>query len=197
MKYKTIGILAILGAVVLFLNSILFLLGFAVSTGAIKAETLNTLPLSGVLLFVLKHFNLIAAFFAVIMLLVYFGVYFGFARFGAQLKNRSFQYASYFILISFLISSLLTLLLFFGVTSQSIDPLQKIVEFLTFTACIWFGISLLKIKHSFNVLLGILGVFYIVQGFAILSNLFLPIRIIDFSIAIMIALSFLFFNLKK
>lgn len=197
MKYKTFGCFAVAGAITLFFSSVLFLLGFAFSSGAINQNSLKDFPLNDVLVFVLRHFNLIAGIFTLIMIGIYFFVYFGLVKFGEDLKNKRIQYSSYAILTAFLLSNLSTLFLLSGTTFQGISFLQKLFEVLTAASCIWIGIVLLKLNHPLSYLIKVLSVFFIVQGFVISSNLFLPVRVVDFSIAIMIALSSLFYALEK
>jgi len=182
---------AVLGAFIYFLNSVLHLIGYAISNNLVQSSS------NALIGFMSDNYKTLNILFLTILILTCLFIYISFFYISKKSNSKFLMVSSILLLISTFIFLLLSLLSVLGYSLPSflasnyykIESYSGILFFL-------FGLALLisKLNLKFS---KILGTFYILESLVLISAIFLPVRLAEFTIAIRITESFLFNSLKN
>ncbi len=191
---KISSVVAILLALIFFSHSILNLLGFAVSN---KAITLDVIPenLKSFVTYILTNFLTIIRSFTIMESLFGALIFFTFERI-AKLKNlQALRITSILALIAVLLPGISTL---FSMGSFSFIFADNTISLILGSTFILFGVSLIRIKtSSWEMLTSSLGILQILEGLVLISTFWIPLRLVEFSIAIYILQAVFFWKFSK
>lgn len=182
---------AILAAFVYFLNSVLHLIGYAISNKMIQSSS------NALIEFIFNNYKTLNILFLSILILTSVVIYISFIYISKKSNSKLLMASSILIFISTFIFLLLSLLsvLKYNLPSILSSNYYKIESY-SWILFFLFGIALLisKLNTNFS---KILGTFYILESLILLSAIFLPVRLAEFTIAIRIIEAFFFNNLKN
>lgn len=182
---------AVLGAFIYFLNSILHLIGYAISNNLVQNSS------NALIGFMSDNYKTLNILFFSILILTCLFIYISFFYVSKKSNSKFLMVSSVLILAStfiFLISSLLSAL---GYSLPSFLA-SNYYKFESYSGIFFllFGISLIcsRLNNKFSKLL---GVFYILESLILISTLLLPIKLAEFTIVIRITEAFFFNSLKN
>ncbi|MBM3232887.1 hypothetical protein FJZ18_01840 [Candidatus Pacearchaeota archaeon] len=190
---KVGSVLSVIFAIVFFLHTILNLIGFAVTNQAITLESIPE-SLKSSMTFILQNFTSVTRILIVLEAILMAFVLFAFERI-AKVKRLTFLRVSASIFAIAVLLPALNILL--PLLSLHIALNDKWIFLATGIIGIIFGISLSKIKSSWDMMSRSLGILYILQSIVIFSTFWIPIRLLEFSIAIAIVQAVLFWRIQK
>jgi len=174
---------AILTALTFLIYSIVQLVGYGLSTGAINADSAGNL--SSLIQFLSLNFKTLVSILIISLILTTSLVYISFIILTKKVSSKLLKISSYTILITNLVIWILILSVYISplIYSSINIPANKAEAFLGI-AEMFFGIALIKFKKQKSPLLFSLGILFILQGLTLFTSPFLPIRIVDFTIAL-------------
>lgn len=187
---------AIISAISFLLYSIIQLIGYGISTGAITETSAGSL--SKIILIISQNFKNIVCIILFVLLITSSIIYFGFILLSKKTNSKSLKIASSAILIINFLTLTLTLSIyalpdFYSTIGIKINTAQ----IFSGSIALLFGISLIFWKNKLSILSKAIGTFYILEGIIILTTLFIPVRLAEFTIAMRILEAFLFAKAGK
>lgn len=186
-KILSLSILAaVLAAIFYFLNSTLNLLGYAVSKGIIALNSNQFID------FIMQNYRTFSMVFISILILSSLIIYSSFIWISKKRNSKILLISSILILLAVFITlaSSLPFLVHSNLIRAFPIPLAKLESYLGIFFFL-FGLSLIFSKLP-NKTVKLLGTLYIIESIVLLSTLFLPIRLTEFTIAIRITEAFFF-----
>lgn len=190
---KLASIIAILFSIIFLAHSLLNLIGFAVSTQAISP---NSIP-GEILPYVqsiLTNFLTITRTLTILEAILGAIILFTFERIAIKKKSPFLRIAAILLLIATLLPGISVL---FSIAQLSFPFSDKVVLVISGILSIFFGIALIRIKSSWEMLATSLGILYILEGFIIISTYWIPARLLEFSIAIALIEAVFFWKVGK
>jgi hypothetical protein len=182
-----IRIAAIVSAIFFFIYSLVQLAGYGISTGAIPN-----------LIFLSSNFQSIVIILLIILLITSTIIYFGFITLSKEKEHKFPKASAYALTLINLMFFLLNILFYSSQEIFNVFGLNlNIVSAILGATNIWFGFSLIYWKNKNNPFSKSLGIFYVLQGIILLSTLWIPLRLAEFTIAIRILESFFFSVYRK
>lgn len=190
---KFASITAILFSILFFLHSLLNLIGFAISTQSIS---INAIPSSIVptITLILSNFTTISQTFTLLEAIFGAIILFVFERIAKKRKALLFRTLSILLLIATLLPGIGVL---FSLAHFSFPFTDKFLIASTGILSILFGISLIKIRSSWETLATSLGILYFLEGLVLISTYWIPARLVEFSIAIALIEAVFFWKIGK
>ena len=182
------SISAIISAIFFFVYSLIQLIVYGISTGAVSDIS-----------FLSSNFQSIVIILLIIGLIASTIVYFGFIILSREKGHKFPKISSYAIIFVNLLFFLITILFYssqeiFNILNLNLNIIGAMLGIVN----VWFGCSLILWKNKNNYYLSkSLGVFYLLQGIILISTLVVPLRLAEFTIAIRILESFFFSAYKK
>jgi len=193
---KIFFISAIIAAITFFINSVIQLIGYGLSTKAIPQDLSGAL--GKIISFIGLNFKSILSITSIITIITTTIIYFGFIYLSKKTKSKSLKIFSWIILIVNFLVLMLTLSIYsFPTIYSSLGISLGVGETTLGIIGILFGISLILWKNEKRYLSKSIGIFYILEGIILISTFFLPIRLADFTIAIRILEAMLFSSYSK
>jgi hypothetical protein len=183
MNKKISLIAAILSAIIFFLYSVVQLLNYALSQGMINTDSAGSF--SQLIQFLSSNFKPIIIFLIIALISATSLIYVSFILLSKKMPSKLLKISSCIILTINLTALMLTLLVYTSPAAYSrINFSVNKAEAVLGIAAILFGISFVGLKKLKSPILSSLGILFISQGTVLLTSPFLPIRIVDFTIAI-------------
>jgi len=182
---KISAISAIFAGVLFFISSILNLLAFAIQNKVISPTANSSIK------YITSNFSSLLFSATLFLFLFSLFIYLGYFKIS---KNKSFRLAVYIVFAALIISSTTHLLSINSTELSNLNPI-KTAHSNTILAIsyIFLSITLIKIKSP---ILTALAVLYIIQALVWTSLNFIPVKIMDVTIAIRILEAVFFFNLS-
>ncbi len=190
---KLASITAILFSITFFAHSLLNLIGFAVSTQAIAPNAIPSQILPAITS-LLANFSTLTRTFILLEALLGTIILFTFERIAIKKKSSFLRITA----ILFLIATLLPgISVFFSIMQLPFSLSDKMVLIFSGILSIFFGIALIRIRASWKILSTSLGILYILEGIIIISTYWIPVRLLEFSIAIALIEAVFFWKIGK
>ena len=188
------AISAIINAVIFFAYSVINLVMFAIQQKAISPSQNN------IVAFLVSNLKPILTGTHLLIFLSALFIYASFIKLSFHAKVKPLPYSSYLVIFAMLVLFLAMLASIFSFSALQFLAnlgIQKIEAFVGLSFII-FGIALFSLKKSIKEsLLSGIGILYMLQGISLISSLFLPLRLVDFTIAIRILEAVLLFSVAK